>query len=154
MSDFMQLFSDKIAFSKTIFNFPDVLLPRPLSPRFGITYHRITVGYYQLKLLRREIYTSWAISLLSYFFFHLSWYNAVHFKRNVATKTTSILTQKIGEPNSTTFSKGETSRAEILMPNTMFIFSQVMKWKVCDHFKIATPESQENYLTNSSHSEE
>ena len=46
MSDFMQLFSAKIAFSKTIFNFPDVLLPRPLSPRFGLLitvlgYHRV-----------------------------------------------------------------------------------------------------------------
>lgn len=46
MSDFMQLFSAKIAFSKTSFNFPDVLLPRPLSPRFGLLitvlgYHRV-----------------------------------------------------------------------------------------------------------------
>ena len=46
MSDFMQLFSAKIAFSKTVFNFPDVLLPRPLSPRFGLLitglgYHRV-----------------------------------------------------------------------------------------------------------------
>ena len=102
MSDFMQLFSAKIAFSKTIFSFPDVLLTRPLSPRFGLLITGLPSvitnwNYCDEKFTRYGRYLCCAI------FFHLPWYNAVHFKRNAATKTMSILTQKIGEPNGTTF---------------------------------------------------
>lgn len=88
------------------------------------------------------------------FFFYLSWHNAVHFKRNVVTKTMSILAQKNGEANHELDLFKSVKRR--LGRKSLRIFSQVLQWKICDHFKIATlewVESQDNF-TNSSHREE
>ena len=55
------------------------------------------------------------------FFFYLSWHNAVHFKRNVVTKTMSILAQKNwwGKSWARPFQKCETSAREEILTNIL-----------------------------------
>lgn len=82
------------------------MLPRPLSPRFGLLITGL--GYHRLPteiIATRNLNVTGDIFVALFFFFRLSWYNAFFFKRNVATKTMSILAPKIGGPNSATFSK-------------------------------------------------